>query len=247
VWISWKGSGLTVSNNYIGTGHTGVHINASSCFGITITGNHISGSQYGNMVAAIDLNALPNVQTGIFIAGNIIESSVTTPIANLHDSHRQVSISGNYPDAVTTTLRSINPITLQASSTNVRFPSTGTIVLRDYAGGLDLHVRPDFNKRGLLTFTEDAVADRWVVGTKGGDPNFYFGTGNAVANTDRVIVRADGGVTMTGTPRFNASNTTGAGSASLGSNCPAVTPSAPYRWIGITTEDGSTAYIPCWK
>ena len=42
-------------------------------------------------------------------------------------------------------------------------------------------------------------------------------------------------------------NSTGAGNASLGSNSPAVTNTAPYTWIKIRTADGSTAYIPAWK
>lgn len=40
---------------------------------------------------------------------------------------------------------------------------------------------------------------------------------------------------------------TGAGSAALGSNCPATTFSAPYRWIKSRTSDGSTVYYPVWK
>jgi hypothetical protein len=60
-------------------------------------------------------------------------------------------------------------------------------------------------------------------------------------------VRSDGGITQTGTPRFNGPNPTGAGSASLGANCPATTTTAPYKWIQVTTQDGSTAYVPCWK
>ena len=40
---------------------------------------------------------------------------------------------------------------------------------------------------------------------------------------------------------------TGAGSAALGSNCPAVTASAPYKWLKMTTSDGSTVYVPAWK
>jgi hypothetical protein len=50
-----------------------------------------------------------------------------------------------------------------------------------------------------------------------------------------------------GTVKFHKNNTTGAGSAALGSNCPAVTVAAPYTWIQVTTSDGSTAYIPVWK
>lgn len=48
-------------------------------------------------------------------------------------------------------------------------------------------------------------------------------------------------------PKFSGTNTTGAGSAALGSNSPAVTNSAPYTWLQVTTADGSTGYIPVWK
>lgn len=41
--------------------------------------------------------------------------------------------------------------------------------------------------------------------------------------------------------------TTGAGSAALGTNSPAVTNTAPYKWFKVKTQDGSTAYIPAWK
>jgi|SRR5215467_3773436 len=47
--------------------------------------------------------------------------------------------------------------------------------------------------------------------------------------------------------QFQAGNATGAGSALLGTNCPAITLSAPYKWLQVTTADGSTAYIPAWK
>ena len=52
---------------------------------------------------------------------------------------------------------------------------------------------------------------------------------------------------LAGIPQFAGTNTTGAGSASLGANCPAVAPTAPYTWIQVKTADGSTAYVPAWK
>lgn len=42
-------------------------------------------------------------------------------------------------------------------------------------------------------------------------------------------------------------NTTGAGVTALGTNCPAVTATAPYTWIETKALDGSTVYIPAWK
>jgi hypothetical protein len=41
--------------------------------------------------------------------------------------------------------------------------------------------------------------------------------------------------------------TTGSGTALLGTNCPAGTVSAPYTWVKLTANDGSTVYMPAWK
>jgi len=48
-------------------------------------------------------------------------------------------------------------------------------------------------------------------------------------------------------PKFAGNNSTGSGSAALGTNCPAVTLTAPYKWIEVFTADGSAAWIPAWK
>jgi hypothetical protein len=45
----------------------------------------------------------------------------------------------------------------------------------------------------------------------------------------------------------SALETTGTGSASLGSNCPATTTTAPYKWLKIQLSDGSNVFVPCWK
>jgi len=47
--------------------------------------------------------------------------------------------------------------------------------------------------------------------------------------------------------RVAANETTGAGSAALGANCPAVTASAPFKWITMALSDGSTVFVPAWK
>ncbi len=45
----------------------------------------------------------------------------------------------------------------------------------------------------------------------------------------------------------SGSESTGAGSALLGTNSPAVTNTAPYKWLKFNTSDGSTVYVPAWK
>jgi hypothetical protein len=56
-----------------------------------------------------------------------------------------------------------------------------------------------------------------------------------------------GGFVIGVVPKFAGTNTTGSGSAALGSNSPATTNTAPYTWIQATAADGSTVYIPAWK
>lgn len=53
----------------------------------------------------------------------------------------------------------------------------------------------------------------------------------------------------TGILQFNvaANESTGAGTALLGTNSPATTNTAPYTWIKMKTSDGSTVYMPVWK
>jgi hypothetical protein len=45
----------------------------------------------------------------------------------------------------------------------------------------------------------------------------------------------------------STNESTGAGAALLGANSPAITLTAPYRWLSFTTSDNSQVYIPAWK
>lgn len=66
------------------------------------------------------------------------------------------------------------------------------------------------------------------------------------ANLD-ITPRSTYATNLAGKLKFSITNSTGAGSALLGSNCPAVTVINPYTWITVTTSDGSIGYMPIWK
>lgn len=68
---------------------------------------------------------------------------------------------------------------------------------------------------------------------------------NGTAGTLRDITLRN--ITISGTARFNGTNSTGAGSALFGTNSPASTLTAPYTWITVIVADGSTCYMPVWK
>jgi hypothetical protein len=44
-----------------------------------------------------------------------------------------------------------------------------------------------------------------------------------------------------------SATSTGSGTPSIGSNCPAITTTAPFTWIQFELEDGSIVYVPAWK
>ena len=76
---------------------------------------------------------------------------------------------------------------------------------------------------------------------------FNDASGNvALGNSSKITTLSGVRVTVDSILRFTYSSS-GAGSALLGANCPAVTVSAPYSWIQMQTNDGSTVYVPCWK
>lgn len=87
----------------------------------------------------------------------------------------------------------------------------------------------------------------------GGFTNLTWPTDNQIVRKVTGNDYADSGMSSDGTTttftaiKFGGTNTTGSGSAALGSNSPAITNTAPYTWIQVKTSDGSTGYIPVWK
>lgn len=78
----------------------------------------------------------------------------------------------------------------------------------------------------------------------GSGTNFSDAGTNTIAMVEQDgVVRIDAGKQQTAA----VNEATGAGSAALGANCPAVTVGAPYKWIKMTTSDGSAVYCPVWK
>lgn len=60
--------------------------------------------------------------------------------------------------------------------------------------GSNVHIRPNAGRCGWVSFTEDAVADRWGVGIKNGDAKLYFSSGNVTSGggTTRMVLDGSG-------------------------------------------------------
>ena len=66
------------------------------------------------------------------------------------------------------------------------------------------------------------------------------------ANLD-ITPRSTYATNLVGKLKFSITNSTGAGTALLGTNSPATILTAPYTWITVTTSDGTTGFMPIWK
>ncbi len=103
--------------------------------------------------------------------------------------------------------------------------TVGTYVVRtvdaatDY---LEFHIRPEAERNAFLSFTENTIADRWIVGIVNADANLYFSTGSPSSNTARMIVNGSGvvGIGTTAFPSGTAGLVFADGTAlsSLGTN-----------------------------
>jgi hypothetical protein len=79
--------------------------------------------------------------------------------------------------------------------------SVGSINLRNLSTtSTELHIRPNSGKNGWLSFTEDSVADRWIVGVKNGNGSLFFNTGSVGSNTDRMVLDSSGNLGLGVTP-----------------------------------------------
>lgn len=66
----------------------------------------------------------------------------------------------------------------------------------DSSDGSTINIRPNAGKCGWISYTEDAVADRWGIGVKNGDAKLYFASGNVGSGggTTRMVLDGSGNV-----------------------------------------------------
>jgi len=108
----------------------------------------------------------------------------------------------------------------------------GRFESRDATGASQIAASYDATNACYLSVTSSGQTTISTAGTNAGITLTPTGTGKII---------------LSAIPRFNGTNSTGAGSSLLGANSPATTLTAPYTWISVITSDGSTAYVPCWK
>lgn len=106
------------------------------------------------------------------------------------------------------------------------------------------------NGSGVVLVTDCGIASSVThAGSK------YAFKANKTGSTNNVVVNSCGSLLATKPSAGTLSvigqgmgvGSTGAKSAALGANCPAVTETAPNTWKTVVLDDGSTGYVPVWK
>jgi hypothetical protein len=137
-----------------------------------------------------------------------------------------------------------------AYATFISAGSSGSALQLGTPGGIRATILPSGNV-GIGTTTPVYLLDVAKSGASG-TARFYDQT--ATTGATRVLISLGAADTTStqvfeigGLMKFSGLNSTGAGTALLSTNSPAVTNTAPYTWFKVLTSDGSTGYIPVWK
>lgn len=137
--------------------------------------------------------------------------------------------------------------------------STCYVEFNDFSDHLDITVPAGGSGRAIRTTGGGGTtAGQYLRGNRYRNTNGSVtsaGVGSWLQSTDLIIQEDEGGVVgyTTGSATYalqkmlSGAESTGAGSATLGANCPANTVGAPYKWIKMLTSDGSVVYVPAWK
>jgi hypothetical protein len=76
---------------------------------------------------------------------------------------------------------------------------------------VEVHIRPLSGKSGYLSFTEDSVADRWVIHSKTGSSTLGIASGSSSSHTDRVAITSGGNVAIGATAKIYLDGTAATG------------------------------------
>jgi hypothetical protein len=194
------GLGVTPSANSLsGSGYRGLEVGSVAGYGLYVGGYEFyaqsntyynSGFKYANSGRAALQYVQASGQHQWFTApsgtaGNAISFSQVMTL----DANGNLGVGTTSPGAKLDV----------AGTARVTLPSSvGSVTARNSTtAAAEIHVRPESGKSGWISFTENAVADRWIVGVKNGNGGLFFNTGSVGSNTDRMTLDSSGNLIQT--------------------------------------------------
>ena len=227
------------SNPSISVGNLTTGLNSASTTGIGLTVNGTNRFDYGITNGA----GYATINAGI----TIIQSGATSYLAvyggNIElPSNVSLTWSSNTgaTGPVDTLLSRGGVANVQFGAANAASPVAQTLSFQGGTGTNTASVNTTIiGSLGTGTGTNGDIILQTGVKTTTGSTQATATTALTIKGETQIAIFA-------ATPKFTQ-NTTGAGSALLSTNCPAVTVTAPYTWITMISSDGSTVYIPAWK
>lgn len=186
-----------------------------------------SGSLYSyKLVSGIDAESLPNV-----VRPNDFDATTNQKVWKIANSVVTGSVT------ITSNNRVVQFVAFQNQGYNF-------LATKNSTGG----VYTKLIIQAATGISGDINGDEVVInagaGWSGGNGNGGNVTINAGANSGS---GTSGIIVLGSVTKYSGTNTTGSGTALLGSNCPASTLTAPYTWFKMQSSDGSTVYLPAWK
>lgn len=116
------------------------------------------------------------------------------------------------------------------------------------AAGLGIGLQLNLNSSTTADQNAARIAAVWTTATHASRAaDLVLSTWLIGVEVEVLRLTSAAGANFAGIPRFNGTNSTGAGIAAFGANSPASTLTAPYTWISVTAADGSACFIPAWK
>ena len=151
----------------------------------------ISGSITSNGTITAQTLVVQTVTSSIeFVTGSTRNGSLSS---NTHQFTGSVLMSGSLTVGGATTLGGITSnSTISSNLTN------GTVLIRDNGTSqVEVNIRHTNSRNGVLSFTQDGVADRWAIGTKPSDGSLYFSS-NFDLLSPKLTISSTGAATFSG-------------------------------------------------
>jgi hypothetical protein len=151
------------------------------------TASYANNFTVGGTLTAQTINVQTITSSIEFVTGSTRNGSLA---ANTHQFTGSVLMSGSLNVGGASTFSS----GITSNSTLATYLTNGTVLLRDNgASQVEVNIRHTNSRNGVISFTQDGVADRWAIGTKPSDGTLYFSS-NFDLSSPKVVITSTGNV-----------------------------------------------------